>query len=406
MAKDQRTRYQGVYVRHQDSCASHAGRRCSCRPGYLARVWDRAAGKQRRSPTFRSIDAAKNWRADTIGKLDRGELPDSRRDLRVAQAIEQFIEAARIGKVLSKRGRRYKKRSLEDLESALTVHAKPVLGARRLSDVRRGDVQVLVDDLTLRLSGSRVRTVVNALRSMYRWAQDRDLVSHDPAQRVRLPAMDAQARDRVATVTELEALLVILTPPDALPYALAGYGTARLQEARHLDWADVDFELGAMFLGADPNAQKTDAAKRPIPLLQPLKRRLREEWLRQGRPDRGKVLPPRAAHNRSGLVSVQGIDVRAVRIWGAAGLNPIGMQECRHTAGSWMNAAGVNPKVASELMGHSTPQRVATARAGAADITLSRYTHMLPGDLEGARQQLEAYLVRESADGTSDSAAQ
>lgn len=62
-----------------------------------------------------------------------------------------------------------------------------------------------------------------------------------------------------------------------------------------------------------------------------------------------------------------------------------------------MNAAGVNPKVASYLMGHSTPERAAAAAAGAPGITLGRYTHMLPGDLERAREQLDGYLAERLA---------
>jgi hypothetical protein len=41
-------------------------------------------------------------------------------------------------------------------------------GLRRLTDVRRSDVQRLVDDLAPTMSGSRVRSVVNAIRSLYR----------------------------------------------------------------------------------------------------------------------------------------------------------------------------------------------------------------------------------------------
>lgn len=45
-------------------------------------------------------------------------------------------------------------------------------------------------------------------------------------------------------------------------------------------------------------------------------------------------------------------------------------------------------------MGHSTP----AAQAGAARITLGRYTHLLVGELERARDQLDAFLVeREDA---------
>jgi integrase len=65
----------------------------------------------------------------------------------------------------------------------------------------------------------------------------------------------------------------------------------------------------------------------------------------------------------------------------------------RHTAATWLDHAGVSPKVASELMGHKTPEY----QAGAATITLRRYTHTLPGELERARDLLDAFPPGSSA---------
>jgi hypothetical protein len=70
-------------------------------------------------------------------------------------------------------------------------------------------------------------------------------------------------------------------------------------------------------------------------------------------------------------------------------LSPINLHECCHTCATWLDHAGVSPKVVSEWMGHATPRR----QAGAAPITLNRYTHVLPGELEKARDQLDAFLA-------------
>jgi integrase len=159
-----------------------------------------------------------------------------------------------------------------------------------------------------------------------------------------------------------------------------------------------------ILLGRDEAGRKSAAALRAVPLLRPVRARLREEWLRQGRPGGEQLICPPRKGSSSGLLSMPGVARRARVAWGWEwidgswvrkrddALEPIGLHECRHTAASWMNAAGVNPKVASILMGHSTPERAATAAAGAASITLSRYTHALPGDLERAREQLDGYI--------------
>jgi hypothetical protein len=60
---------------------------------------------------------------------------------------------------------------------------------------------------------------------------------------------------------------------------------------------------------------------------------------------------------------------------------------------TWLDAAGVPPKIASVLMGHAAP----TKQAGAAPITLARYTRALPQDIERAGELLGSYLAARQA---------
>ena len=256
------------------------------------------------------------------------------------------------------------------------------------------------------LSGSRIRSIVNALRSLYRWAQDRELASHDPAALVRLPAMNAATRDRVATPAEFAALLDALALPtpaerrrsvardperavaDALPWALAGYATARNQEIRTLRWTHVDLKLNAVELAADEEGRKPGGSWRIVPLVKPLRALLRRAWGAQGRPKEGMVCPPRRA-SKSGQLSVNQLQKAVVARWEELDIRPIRLHEARHTAATWLDHAGVSPKVASQLMGHRTPEY----QPGAAPITLRRYTHTLPGELERARDLLDEFLA-------------
>ena len=103
----------------------------------------------------------------------------------------------------------------------------------------------------------------------------------------------------------------------------------------------------------------------------------------------GRVLHRGTRIRSTGLLNTGWLSKRASRQWAAAGLQPITLQEARHTAATWLDAAGVPPKIASVLMGHATPER----QPGAAQITLARYTHALPEDIEKARAKLAAYLL-------------
>lgn len=67
---------------------------------------------------------------------------------------------------------------------------------------------------------------------------------------------------------------------------------------------------------------------------------------------------------------------RALAAWATAGLEPIGLHECRHTFASLLIAAGVNAKAITEAMGHAT-----------ITMTFDRYGHLMPGGRDEARDR-------------------
>ena len=386
---DTKTRWQGIFARHQIACALGAGgARCNCKPSFYGVVWDRKRKRQVKTQRLPTPKAARNARSNLLERLERGELPDTA-GISLKDARTRFIASAREGRALNKHGRRYKPRAIDDIKEVLKVHVEKRLGSKRISTIRRGHVQSLVDALAPELSGSRVRSIVNALRSLYRWAQDRELASHDPAALVRLPAMDATPIERVASPAEFARLLAALEPRDALPYALAGYAMGRRAQIVRLRWPEVDLKVGALEWGVEWEARKYDASRRVVPIVPPLLALLKRVHLEQGRPKEGLVCPPRAEWATTGLLNTGWLAKRARKAWTDAKLRPITLQEARHTAATWLDAAGVPPKIASVLMGHATPDR----QPGAAQITLARYTHALPEDIERARAKLAAYLA-------------
>ncbi len=395
MPKDTTTRFQGVYARHRTGCAVERGSKCSCTPAYWGKAWDRAGSRTVKTARLATPSAASNARQDLLEDLKRGRTP-APATIRLAKAIELFIGAANDGVALNKHGRRYKPSAVRDLQGCLENHVKPALGPKRLGDVRRGDCQHLVDDVAPGMSGSRVRSVVNSIRSLYRWAQDRDLVQHDPAALVRLPAMDATPRDRVATPAEMAALLAALPLHDALPYAIASYATARRAEIRHALIGDLDLDLEVIYLGADEDGRKSRAARRAVPLVKPLALLMRRCLMARGRPGDGELLCPghKVGGRNSGRLSFEALQVRADEAWGRAELQRITAHECRHTCITWLDAAGVRPKVVSVLAGHALPR----AQQEAALITQQRYTHTLPGDLTRAGELFASYLAEATGD--------
>jgi len=191
-------------------------------------------------------------------------------------------------------------------------------------------------------------------------------------------------------------LLSTLPIHDALPYAIAAYATARRAEIRHAVVEDVDLDLEVIYLGADETGRKSRAAQRALPLVKPLAVLVRRSLMARGRPGEGELLCPgqRVGGRNCGMLSFEALQVRADQAWGRANLKRITAHECRHTSITWLDAAGVRPKVVSVLAGHALPR----AQQEAAPITQQRYTHALPGDLARTGELFATYLAEATSD--------
>ena len=392
---DTKTRYEGVFARHSLYCDLGIGKkRCTCDPTYYGTVWDNEIGRNRKTKRVPLVSEARNLRADLLAEVREGTVVERLRGIRFSDAHPEFIKDCRDGIVLNKHGKPYTKKAFTNLDSSLKRLPKRIR-SKYVDDITSGLLQSAVDDFRReKLSTSRIRSIIHSLSAFYRWAVARERATHNPAESIDLPANDSEERERVATPGEFAYLLDQLEPEDALPWALAAYGTARSQEIRALEWPEVDFENDVLLLAGDDEARKSEAARRIVPMVKHLRARLHAEWIRQGRPTTGRVCPPRRKGSKSGMVSLDQLQKRIVKAWKELDLNPIGLQDSRHTAATWFDHAKISAKVASVFMGHKAPKR----QPDAAPITLQRYTHVLPGELERARDQLDAFLAERTAE--------
>lgn len=348
---------------------------------YRASVWSRRDRKLIRK-TFPTKAAAKVWRHDALGELRRGRLrpPDP---TRVREAAQAFLEGAESGAIRDRSGRPYKPSTLRGYKRALDLRLLPTLGHHRLTDLRRTEVQALIDSLAAEgLSASTIRNTLDPLRAIYRRAMARDLVAVNPTSSVELPAARG-GRMRIATPEEAEVLLAALRANDRALWATALYAGLRRGELRALRVCDVDIGRSEIYIQRSwddkrgPIEPKSAAGTRVVPMLGLLRDYLDEHLLRQGRSGddlvfgRGPAAPFVASSVRA----------RALADWGEAGLSPIGLHECRHTFASLLIDAGSNAKAVQEFMGHATIQ-----------MTFDRYGHLMPGSRDEVRQRLDSYL--------------
>lgn len=91
--------------------------------------------------------------------------------------------------------------TIRSYEPALRVHIAPsAVAGIKVAEVRRGDLQALVDDLLAAgLSAGTVSNVLNPIQAFYRRAIDRDELSHNPSERIDLPHGRSKRPKRIAS---------------------------------------------------------------------------------------------------------------------------------------------------------------------------------------------------------------
>jgi integrase len=373
-------RLEGIEVRHQDHCPAPDGD-CSCQPAYRASVWDPRDRRLIRR-RFSTLAAAKGWRVDALAAVRRGEL---RGDLgpTLREAAAAWVAGAEDGSIRNRSGDRYKPSAVRGYEQALRLRLVPALGGVRLGDLRRADVQALVDRL-LR-DGHEPATIRNTLlplRAICRRAVARGEIGINPTTGLELPAVRGR-RERFASPQEAETLLNALGRDRAL-WATAFYAGLRLGELQALEWGAVDLERAIIRVewGWDPRvgrvAPKSSAGKRVVPIASVLMRHLRGQRETGGR---GLVF----GREDGRAFAPSSVALRAETAWAIAGLRRIGLHECRHTFASFMIAAGVNAKALSTYMGHAS-----------VTITFDRYGHLMPGNEAEAAKLLDRYLTAQT----------
>jgi integrase len=113
---------------------------------------------------------------------------------------------------------------------------------RRMADISRRDVHKLLDGILDRGSPITANRVLSALRKLYGWAIERDIVQTSPCDRVRAPAAEV-VRDRVLDDAELKRLWVeaqALGVPFGPVLQLLILTGQRLGEVSGMRWSELD----------------------------------------------------------------------------------------------------------------------------------------------------------------------
>ena len=376
----------GIRKLHSKGCRTREGGRCNCNGGYEASVYLAREGTKLRK-TFKAEAEARSWRGDALAAASRGALRSPTRTT-LRQAWDAWYAGAKAGTIRNRSGDPFKPSALRAYEGAMRREVLDALGAIRLSELQRADLQEFADRLLARgLSPSAVQVTLLPIRAIVRRAIARDELAVNPCAGLQLPAIRG-SRERYASPEEAEALIAAVPENDRAIWATAMYAGLRLGELRALRVEDVDLATGVIRVerGWDPSEGaielKSRAGRRKVPIAAVLRDYLIDYLADCGRQG-SELIFGRTAELPFVPNRVQG---RADEAWKDAELDRLTPHEGRHTFASLMIAAGVNAKALSTFMGHAN-----------ISITLDRYGHLMPGSEAEAAGLLDTYLTAQQA---------
>lgn len=249
-------------------------------------------------------------------------------------------------------------------------HILPTLGALRLRALKPLHLQACLTKAEANVSASTANdtfTLLNmALAQAVRW----QLIARNPALAVERPRIVEADVMRVLGPAEIERLLAAAEGTEFAPLIALAIATGiRRGEALALKWPSVDLAAGTITIaenarfqpgeGVVYGAPKTKKSRRTIALSAVTVAMLRDhrkqqvanqdKWRREWSNDHHLVFTNEIGEP----LPLGSFNSRFSKIVTAAGLTPLRFHDLRHTHGTLLAGAGINPKVISDRLGHS-----------------------------------------------------
>jgi integrase len=265
------------------------------------------------------------------------------------------------------------------------------LGDLMLRAVTRADLERFAADLREKpgikgrpLSPATIRKVLSVTKTVFKWATERGDLDASPAVGIKKPGLsETTHRTRYLSREEWARLEAVASPALRPMLTLAVNTGMRLGEVALLRWGDVDLRGRLLHVPQD-----TKTGTRPVPLNATAKTTLEDlDRLRREVAKRKNQLPEYVFVREDGSDYTSPADRNrlsraAVNAMRGAGIPGATFHTLRHTAASWMVAAGVPLYEVGKILGHSTP------------LMTQRYAHLTPDHLRNAVAALDGSGAR------------
>ena len=368
------------------------------------------AGAGRTAPTRRftlgsssklAPEQARKLAREISGDVAHGKDPaKGKAEDRTAPTVAQLCELFLAEHVKVKR----KPGTLANYEQLLRTDVIPAIGTTRATKLRRSDLGRL--HLAKREAPYHANNMVRVVRSMFTFAASRGLVPEgfNPAKGI--APYRGEARERYLSAVELERIGVtlrlgeteglpwvidpdmpedrkkhipksaatqrtVIDPHAAAAIRLLLFTGCRLREILNLEWSQVDFERGLLFLADSKTGRKTVILN--VPALRVLK----------GLDQAGRYVIAGEKTVAVELIEAPRRDLK--RPWAAvirhAGLEGLRLHDLRHNFASFGAGGGLGLPIIGRLLGHTQP------------ATTARYAHLDTDPLRRASEKIAGTIA-------------
>jgi integrase len=267
-------------------------------------------------------------------------------------------------------------------QMALENHLLPVFGQRRLCDVTRFEVQNYFGKLLKKLSPDTVHGIHRFLRKILADAVEWRYIPANPAKGVKLPP-GRRREPPFIEPAQFRDLLSALAEPARTMGLLAMMTSMRIEEILGLRWGRVDLERGVLRVvetcyRGHFSTVKSRRSERQVPLSPVVLAALLQ---RKSRVKNGPTELVFATRDGNPLGDGNLLKRAIYPTCDRLGMPRVSWHALRHLHGSLLSQLGVPVAVAQAQLGHADPR-----------ITLSIYTHVIPGAQRQAVEQLEKHL--------------
>jgi integrase len=262
----------------------------------------------------------------------------------------------------------------------LKSHVYPVLGAKRIDEIRRSEIRDLVLKLHAGgLSRSSVCLARDVLSGPFSYAVDEEIIQINPAVGiVKKLQLDRDRSSAIEPLTREEVQLFLDTCLkhclSFYPFFLCAFRTGmRLGELLGLQWGDIDWQGKFIRVSRSYKTGKTSPTKtgkfRRVDMSDQLAEVLKSLLTQRKREalETGKPLVEAVFHKDRKPMEQNFARTVFKRVLAKAGIREIRVHDTRHTFASILLSDGASPVYVKEQLGHTSIQ-----------MTVDIYGHLIP----------------------------